>query len=115
LAQFLGRPGIDLEMIEKQIKQYGVARNVNTVAVREGGGEGEPVEVSAIQIGENGAGALGFLIRQIGRRLGDTNAPSEELPRSMDQLSELVGRMSLKEIVRESTDLIEKMCIEAAT
>ena len=114
LAQFLGRPGIDLEMIEKQIKQYGVARNVNTVAVREGGGEGEPVEVSAIQIGENGAGALGFLIRQIGRRLGDTNAPSEELPRSMDQLSELVGRMSLKEIVRESTDLIEKMCIEAA-
>ena len=32
----------------------------------------------------------------------------------MEQLRELVGRVSLKEIVRESADLIEKMCIEAA-
>ena len=30
------------------------------------------------------------------------------------RLTELVGRMSLKEIVRESTDLIERLCIEAA-
>ena len=37
-----------------------------------------------------------------------------DLPRSVEQLTELVGRMSLKEIVRESTDLIERLCIEAA-
>ena len=30
------------------------------------------------------------------------------------QLTELVGRVSLKELVRESTDLVEKLCIEAA-
>jgi len=29
-------------------------------------------------------------------------------------LTDLVGRMSLKDIVRESTDLIERLCIEAA-
>ena len=34
--------------------------------------------------------------------------------RSVEQLTELVGRASLKEIVRESTDLIERLCIEAA-
>ena len=32
----------------------------------------------------------------------------------MEQLTELVGRMPLKDIVRESTDLIERQCIEAA-
>jgi len=29
-------------------------------------------------------------------------------------MTELVGRMSLKEIVRDTTDLIEQLCIEAA-
>ncbi|NDC59850.1 MAG: transcriptional regulator PpsR, partial [Alphaproteobacteria bacterium] len=33
---------------------------------------------------------------------------------SVEQLTELVGRVSLKEIVRETTDLIERLCIEAA-
>jgi transcriptional regulator with GAF, ATPase, and Fis domain len=36
------------------------------------------------------------------------------MPRSVEQLTELVGRMPLKDIVRESTDLIERQCIEAA-
>jgi DNA-binding NtrC family response regulator len=36
------------------------------------------------------------------------------MPRTVEQLTELVGRMPLKDIVRESTDLIERQCIEAA-
>jgi DNA-binding NtrC family response regulator len=36
------------------------------------------------------------------------------LPRSVDQFTELVGRVSLKELVRETTDIIERLCIEAA-
>jgi DNA-binding NtrC family response regulator len=36
------------------------------------------------------------------------------LPQSVQQLAELVGRVPMKSIVRETTDLIETMCIEAA-
>jgi DNA-binding NtrC family response regulator len=36
------------------------------------------------------------------------------LPRSVDHLTNLVGRMPLKDIVRDSTTLIERLCIEAA-
>jgi DNA-binding NtrC family response regulator len=32
----------------------------------------------------------------------------------VEQLTQLVGRMPLKDLVRESTDLIEQLCIEAA-
>jgi DNA-binding NtrC family response regulator len=32
----------------------------------------------------------------------------------VEQLTELVGRVPLKELVRDATDLIEKLCIEAA-
>ena len=36
------------------------------------------------------------------------------MTRSVEQLTELVGRVSLKELVRETTDVIERLCIEAA-
>jgi DNA-binding NtrC family response regulator len=47
-------------------------------------------------------------------RLASEVKPSRELPRSTDQMTELVGRVPLKDIVRETTDLIEQLCIEAA-
>ncbi|MBM3337624.1 MAG: transcriptional regulator PpsR, partial [Betaproteobacteria bacterium] len=54
----------------------------------------------------------GFTIRDVGRRGGtETRNP---MPRSVEQLTELVGRVPLREIVGETTDLIEKLCIEAA-
>ena len=57
---------------------------------------------------------LGFVIRNVGRRIGTDFGARPEIPRSREQLSELIGRLPLKEIVRESTDVIERMCIEAA-
>ena len=62
----------------------------------------------------DGKDCYGFTIRNVARRLRDAAATTRDVPRSVDQLTELVGRMSLKDIVRESTDLIERLCIEAA-
>lgn len=113
LGSWIGRPGIDLDLIEGQIDQYGSARNVATVLRTGDDIEGEPIELSAVRSsGETGLYA--FVIRPIGRRLRDLPPGSQDLPRSVEQLTDLVGRMSLKEIVRESTDLIERLCIEAA-
>ncbi|MEM6494447.1 MAG: transcriptional regulator PpsR [Pseudomonadota bacterium] len=113
LSQWIGRPGIDLELIEGQIVQHGSARNVSTVLRGAGDSEGEPVELSAVR-GSDDEELFAFVIRPIGRRLRDLPPGSEDLPRSVEQLTDLVGRMSLKDIVRESTDLIERLCIEAA-
>ncbi|MFL0670026.1 MAG: transcriptional regulator PpsR [Erythrobacter sp.] len=114
LSETIGRPGIDLDLIEGQIDQHGAARNVSTV-VRVGRDiEGEAVELSAVRTGGEEP-FYAFVIRPIGRRMRDLpTSSSEELPRSVEQLTDLVGRMSLKDIVRESTDLIERLCIEAA-
>lgn len=113
LSESIGRPGIDLDLIEGQIDQHGSARNVATVLRVGHDIEGEPVELSAVRTsGEDGYYA--FVIRPVGRRLRDLPPGQQDLPRSVEQLTELVGRMSLKDIVRESTDLIERLCIEAA-
>ena len=113
LAEFIGRPGIDLDLIEAQLTKYGFARNVSSVVGAREGVDGEPVELSAVRT-EGAEPHFGFVIRQIGRRLRDLPPTAHDLPRSVEQLTELVGRMSLKDIVRESTDLIERLCIEAA-
>jgi DNA-binding NtrC family response regulator len=58
--------------------------------------------------------SFGFMIRDVARRVTPTTRSSRVLTRSVEQLTELVGRVSLKEIVREATDVIERLCIEAA-
>lgn len=113
LSNWIGRPGIDLELIEGQVDQHGCARNVSTVLRVGDSMEGEQIELSAVRTGGE-EGHYAFVIRPIGRRLRDLPPSPQDMPRSVEQLTDLVGRMSLKEIVRESTDLIERLCIEAA-
>ena len=113
LSESIGRPGIDLDLIEGQIDQHGAARNVATVLRVGHDVDGEPIELSAVRTAGDDA-YYAFVIRPIGRRLRDLPPGSQDLPRSVEQLTDLVGRMSLKDIVRESTDLIERLCIEAA-
>lgn len=112
LARFLGRPGIDLGLLAAQLKEHGAVRNFGTV-IRLPSGEEDDVELSAVSSEDGGELRHGFSIRRVSRALSETPA-GQPLPRSVEQLTELVGRVSLKEIVRESTDLIERLCIEAA-
>ncbi len=113
LDDYVGRPGIDLDLVDGQLAKHGSARNVATVVGANETNPGEPVELSAVRtVGTDPH--TGYVIRQIGRRLRDLEPVLQDRTRSVEQLTELVGRMSLKDIVRESTDLIERLCIEAA-
>jgi transcriptional regulator PpsR len=113
LAAYVGRAGIDLDLIVAQIREYGAARNMATIVRAADGGQ-EEVEVSAVSAPRHDGDCYGFSIRIVARRSRDLPPAARDLPRSVEQLTELVGRMSLKDIVRESTDLIERLCIEAA-
>ncbi|HEV7234220.1 MAG TPA: transcriptional regulator PpsR, partial [Sphingorhabdus sp.] len=112
LTRFVGRPDVDLGLLKKQLKDHHYVRNFASIVNDLNGGE-EPVEISAIMI-ERDQPLFGYSVRGIGRRERDLPQAGKQFPRSVDQLTDLVGRKTLKEIVRESTDLIERMCIEAA-
>lgn len=113
LSQWIGRPGIDLDLIIGQLREHGAVRNAATI-MRGAAGAREEIEISGVIAPMGSSECYGFTIRNVGRRLRDAPALQRDVPRSVEQLTELVGRMSLKEIVRESTDLIERLCIEAA-
>jgi transcriptional regulator PpsR len=113
LERWLGRPGVDLGVLVANLKQHGTVRLFATTMRGEYGAVTD-VEISAVAINEGGAACLGFSIRNVDRRRPSESRPGRELPRSVEQLTELVGRVSLKELVRETTDVIERLCIEAA-
>ncbi len=113
LGAYIGRAGIDLDLIVGQVREHGAARSIATIVRAAEGGQ-EEVEISAVSAPGPDGDCYGFSIRVVARRSRDLPPAARDLPRSVEQLTELVGRMSLKDIVRESTDLIERLCIEAA-
>ncbi len=112
LSRFVGRPGIDLGLLTSQLREHGAVSNFATVMRDRFEGQ-DDIEVSAVSVTEGADSWIGFSIRTIGR-MREQRPAGESVTRSVEQLTELVGRVSLKEIVRESSDLIERLCIEAA-
>jgi transcriptional regulator PpsR len=112
LDRWLGRAGVDLGVLVATLRQNDAVRLFPTVMRGRFGGE-TTVEISATAVPGDHA-CLGFTVRDIGRRLPAEGRSSVGLSRTVGQLTELVGRVPLKDIVGETTDMIEQLCIEAA-
>ena len=113
LSRFIGRPGIDLTVLTANLREHGWVRNFGTV-IQSVYGAQEDVELSAVSVREGNEFYFGFVIRATKRERIVPSEKVRELPRTAEQLTQLVGRVSLREIVGETTDVIERMCIEAA-
>ena len=127
LADFVCRSATELNVLISNLKSHGVVKNFATVVRDRFGGE-EEVEISAVAVqrpegatasesaslSSSATPAYGFSIRNVARRLRSSTGASKGLPTSVDQLTGLVGRVPMREIVQESTEFIEKLCIEAA-
>ncbi len=113
LDQWLGRSGVDLDVLMSNLRQRGSVRLFATT-LRGRHGATTEVEISTAASSSAGEGFYGLAIRNVGRRLPADSRAGRELPRTVEQLTELIGRVSLKELVREATDMIERLGIEAA-
>jgi transcriptional regulator PpsR len=138
LDGWLGSTEMEYSVLIANLKQRGAVR-LYAAGIRGNDGLIADVEVSAVSLPNSNPPVLAFTIRNIGGRLshrsgtlptletsqlaldGESSAPVSlaqstlgPTSRSVEQLTALVGRMPLKELVGETTDLIEKLCIEAA-
>jgi transcriptional regulator PpsR len=111
--RWLGRSGVDLSVLLSNLNERGSVKLFSTV-LRGEGGVNTDVEISACTVDDGPRGRLAFYIRDVSRRVSDGQPSGESLPASIEQITRRVGRMPLKELVRESTDIIEAMCIRAA-
>ncbi len=112
LGELMGRGPVDAQVLAANLREHGAIRGLaTTVRTRHGGHIA--VEASLARI----AGTDSFVLAA--REL--PAAPSDSPRGGMGGLAangtsvvELIGRMPLKDIVRDSADVIEQLCIEAA-
>ncbi len=113
LAEFLARGQVDFGVLSENAVRAGHVRLYATEFVSDYGTR-MAVEVSAASLPDNGEATLAFVARDAGRvdsvRL---SAQQADTP-AQQNIVELVGSASLKEIVAETNDVIEKLCIETA-
>lgn len=120
LDRWLGRTGVEMSVLLANLRDSGAAGLFST-ELRGALGLVTDVEIAASALDGAGApagpgkAAFAFAVRDVGRRL----APNEQalptkVPASVAQLTELVGRVPLKQIVAETSDLIERLSIETA-
>ena len=114
LERWLGRAGVDFSVVLANLRQS-ISIKLFATAIRGEYGASAEVEVSAVTLTDSDdRPGIGFAIRNVEKRLSAAATSTRELPRSMAQLIELIGRVPLRDLVRETTDVIEKLSIEAA-
>ncbi|MGV8952396.1 MAG: transcriptional regulator PpsR [Cypionkella sp.] len=113
LADFLARGLVDLRIILDNARRSRQLRLYSTKILNEFNGQ-ISVEISATHLSDRPTQGFALVIRdasraELLRRPGFSGG--EEGMRSM---MELVGSSTLKDIVAETTDVVEKMCIQTA-
>ncbi|MGD2007382.1 MAG: transcriptional regulator PpsR [Cellvibrionales bacterium] len=113
LDTWVGRSTVDVSVMLSNLRQ---ARPIKLYAsvLKNSVGTTLDIELSATTIQRGERPKIVIFIRDISRRLTVDHPLTERLPRSIEQITERVGRRPLKDLVRESTDVIEALCIEAA-
>jgi transcriptional regulator PpsR len=113
LDNWLGGSSVDLQVLMANLREHGTVRRFASVVRDELGGQ-ESVEISAARIASREGPMFGFAVRETLRpdhsQIGNVAAR----PQSAMQFIDMVGRVPLKDLVRDTADIIEKLCIEAA-
>jgi transcriptional regulator PpsR len=109
---WLARGGVDWGVMVNNLKQLSTIRNFATELVSKTNMTLE-VEISASTLVSTEK-RYGFFVRDVHRLSQTGPVSSSSMAGSVSQLSQLVGRMPMKDIVGETTDMIEKMCIQSA-
>ncbi len=113
LDQWLGRPGVELNLLLRNLRARVEVRQFVTT-LRPEFGQPIDIELSAVSALDSDEPCFGFVIRRQFKPAQSDREGAGALPRTLEEMTELVGQVPLKDLVRETTDIIERMCIEAA-
>ena len=120
LADFFVRGGVDLKVMMENASRSGKMRNYST-RISTAFGSKLPVEISVTKLNAPTDSGFAFSIRDTSRlevirepSAAIVSADGQPSNEAVENVVGLVGSAPLKEILAATTDVIEKMCIEAA-
>jgi transcriptional regulator PpsR len=112
LSRWLWRPGADLSVLLANVHRHRLVRLFSTTLHGELGSEAQ-VEIAAAGSSDTDPPFVGLLVRDVGRRL---QAPTDEkrLLAAMGNITEQIGKSSLRQLVNDTTAIVEKHHVKAA-
>jgi len=113
LDNWLGGSSVDLQVLMANLREHGTVRRFSS-AIRDELGGSENVDVTATRIDGPDGTHFGFAVREQARGEQAQQAGFNLHPGTSTQFTDLVGRVPLKDLVRDTADVIERLCIEAA-
>jgi transcriptional regulator PpsR len=113
IAEYLSRGAVDLRVLLDNVKRTGQLRLYATRLTTDFSGQ-IAVELSASWLNDRPNPVLVLVVRDASRAETLRRSGGGLQDDSSRSVMELVGSSTLKDIVAETTDVIEKMCIETA-
>lgn len=110
---FLAWSPIERESLFDAVRRHGRVPSF-AVTVRGAKGQTSEVDLSAIAMSSGSTPGYGFVMRVRDTDETTTGRGNSDLMRTAESLVEMIGRVPMKDLVRDTTDVIERMCIEAA-
>ena len=112
LESWLVRGGVDWGVLQTNLRSQSIVREFAT-EIRSMAGGAMAVEISALALVSDET-HYAFYVKDVVRRRSMDSPGASGMAGSVAELSRLVGRMPMKDIVGETIDMIEKMCIQSA-
>ena len=113
IDRWFERSSVDANVLLANVREHGTVRRFPTV-LRGELGASEDVEITAVGVPGERGNLYGLVMRRASRSAADETPITGFPAQSAEQLTDLIGHMPLKEVVRETTDVVERLCIEAA-
>ena len=117
LSDYLGRGEIDLAIMLENVMKSGAVKTYSTHLKSVFGTKIE-IEASVSRNKSDANALVAFIVREVSasQSRDGTSSINYKENNKQDEIAakELVGSATLKEIVTDTTDVIEKICIEAA-
>ncbi|MER0238613.1 transcriptional regulator PpsR [Fulvimarina sp. MAC8] len=109
----IGQRGVEMRVLKNAIDNQGIVRTLTTYVTQTYGAT-VPVEIGGTAIEVDGSRFYGLAIRRSERGVTSLPQSGKSEMRPANDMIGLVGQMPLRDIVRDTTDIIERLCIEAA-
>ena len=112
-ANYLQHGSVDVKVMAENATRHG---NMRIYATRVAGkyGASRAVEISVARFTAGDTPVLAFIMRENTMPDSKRDATNSSAEETMQSVKELVGQATLKDIVAETTNVVEKMCIEMA-
>ncbi|RTL73049.1 MAG: transcriptional regulator PpsR [Hyphomicrobiales bacterium] len=112
LSRWMWRPGADIPLLISNVRRHDAVRLYSTTIHGEMGTETD-VEISAVGSPPGKSESIALLVRDVSRRMSNIE-DNNRLLSAIGPISEQIGRTSLRNLVDDTTSVVERHYVKAA-